>query len=170
MSNLLNRALYDAAAMVFEELGFMLTNPELEDQQIVLPVQAAVMVSFHGPLEGALLITVFGDLLPTLTANMLGEDDTTERQQWDALGEIANVICGNLLPAIAGLKAVFKLAPPVARSGAWQDGAQAWAPEQEVAQAQVGLEDGRADVILLINGGPKCLPERYHDAPAEGQT
>jgi CheY-specific phosphatase CheX len=167
MNTLLNRALYGATAMVFEELGFMLTNPDLEEHQVSLPAQTSVSVSFQGPLQGALLITVFGDLLPTLAANMLGEDDASERQQWDALGEIANVICGNLLPSIAGLKAVFKLAAPAARPGEWQPDDEVWELGQRVAQAQIGLEDGRADVILLAIGGIDCLPERFRGDATE---
>ncbi len=167
MSDLLNHELYRAAAMVFEELGFMLTNYELEDHQVDLPVQASVAVGFHGPLEGTLLISVYGDLLPTLAANMLGEDEATERQQSDALGEIANVICGNLLPALAGFKAVFKLGSPVSYVGKWEDEGTSWHACDEAARAQIGLEDGRADVFLLINGGPACLPERYRNSPAE---
>ena len=51
-----------------------------------------------------------------LTENMLGLDEgeaeISSDDQADALKETINVICGNLLPAIAGKDAVFDIQPP----------------------------------------------------------
>ena len=52
-------------------------------------------------------------MLPGLAANMLGVDEAPgSAEQADALGELANVLCGNLLPAIAGEQHVFILEAP----------------------------------------------------------
>jgi len=134
--------------MTFEELGFVFTTPELSEQQRSAPTDAAVSVAFRGPFSGRMVLQVSKDLLPTLAANMLGEDEPpSERWQRDALCEIANVICGNALPVIAGAKEVFHLSAPQFIEGAPENG------EKPAAEAHVGLEEGRADVLLFLDEG-----------------
>src|SRR5256885_12141673 len=106
MNQNLAHTLLQAAVLTFEDLGFMLPTPELDDQQKRAPLDTTVSVAFQGPYNGRLVILTCRQMLPTLAANMLGEDEATEQQQRDALGEVANVICGNMLPGIAGAKAV----------------------------------------------------------------
>jgi hypothetical protein len=92
------------------------------------------------------LVRVCGGLLPIITSNMLGEEDVSSKNlQYDALGEIANVICGNMLPGIAGSDKVFHVrAPQVAEI-----------PDlPPVAEVQVGLGEGRADLLLFISRYP----------------
>lgn len=141
-------ALFQAAAMTFEELGFLFVTPELNGQQRSALVDAAVSVSFRGPFSGTMVVQISRDLLPTLAANMLGEDESpAEHLQRDALCEIANVICGNALPAIAGSKAVFHLDAPQIVEGAMENG------KPPTAAAHVGVEDGRADVLIFLDEG-----------------
>ena len=65
--------------------------------------------------------------------------------QYDALGEIANVICGNMLPCIAGSKEFFYVsAPKMVES----------IDLPPVAEIQVGLGLGRADLLLFISSHP----------------
>jgi CheY-specific phosphatase CheX len=85
-----------------------------------------------------------------LAANMLGQANAPpEEQQHDALGEVANVVCGNLLPRIAGAKEVFQLGPP--QLVEWND-----APGDDAgslaAEVQVGVEAGRIDLLLFAKG------------------
>ena len=49
-----------------------------------------------------------------LAANMLGVSDAEAdaRTRRDALGEVANVVCGNVLPLVGGRHAVFHLGAP----------------------------------------------------------
>ncbi|MCS6861097.1 MAG: chemotaxis protein CheX [Abditibacteriales bacterium] len=139
-------ALRQAAVMTFEELGFLFTTPELNEQQRNAPVDAAVSVAFNGPLRGHLMVQVSGDWLPTLAANMLGEDEPPPPGlQHDALREIANVICGNVLPAITGSREVFYLSPPQIVEDTTQNG------KPPTAAAHIGLEGGRADVLLFLD-------------------
>jgi hypothetical protein len=60
------------------------------------------------------VLTVDEAMMPALAANMLGVDEPPPppADQRDALGELANVLCGNLLPEIAGTEHVFLLAAP----------------------------------------------------------
>lgn len=142
--------LYKTAARTFEEVGFMLPSPEPGKNLQNAKVEAAATVAFYGPFSGKLVVKVSGGLLPALAANMLGEDDPpTEAQQHDALGEITNIICGNVLPAIAGGKEVFKLlAPQVAKIM----GTTHETTKPPIAEVQMALDQGRADLLFFIDG------------------
>lgn len=137
-------ALYQAAALTFEELGFLFPNEDLEPGQQTAAVDGVVSVDFQGPFNGSLILQVCGDILPTITANMLGEHEVPAiALQHDVLGELGNVVCGNALPLIAGREVVFRLSPPCVLS-------TAPALENPAAQVQIGLEEGRADVFLFV--------------------
>jgi CheY-specific phosphatase CheX len=150
MHTLWKEELFQAAVLTFEELCFLLPDPELQESQRQAPVDLAVRIAFSGPFRGHLLIKVCGGLLPMLAANMLGQAETPPaEQQHDALGEVANVVCGNLLPRIAGPKEVFQLGPPqlVECSDATPDNAVLLA-----AEVQVGVAAGRIDLLLFADG------------------
>jgi hypothetical protein len=147
MSKALAKALYKAAALTFEDLGFMLPSSELDDSQKKALPLIAVAVRFHGPVNGKVVVTICGPLLPTLAANMLGESDhPSEAQQHDALREISNVICGNMLPLIAGTQPVFNVELPEI-----VEPSKAIAPEEPVASTQIGIEEGRAELRLYVD-------------------
>jgi len=151
MSKKLETELYKAATLTFEELGFLLPTPEIDEQQLNAQVEAAVSVDFDGPFAGKLLVRLCGGLLPIIAANMLGEEDAPSKSlQYDALGEIANVICGNMLPGIAGSEDVFHVsAPKLAES----------TDLPPVAEVQVGLGLGRADLLLFVSRYPALAEE-----------
>jgi len=152
MSKKLETELYKAATLTFEELGFLLPTPEIDEQQLNAPVEAAVSVEFEGPFSGKLLVRVCGGLLPIIAANMLGEEDVPSKSlQYDALGEIANVICGNMLPSIAGSKDIFHVRAPK------MDESIDLLPP--VAEVQVGLGLGRADLLLFVSRYPALMEE-----------
>ena len=143
MSKKLETELFKAATLTFEELGFLLPTPEIDEQQLNAQVEAAVSVDFEGPFSGKLLVRICGGLLPIITANMLGEEDIPSKNlQYDALGEIANVICGNMLPGIAGSKDVFHVSAPIMAESI---------DSPPVAEVQVGLGLGRADLLLFVS-------------------
>jgi len=101
------------AQETFETLAFMYSVHE-QDVPTGPPVTAEV--SFHGPVHGRLVLTVSDTMLAALGANMLGGDDvqaTSEDQQRDALKEVLNVICGNLLPILYNQYDVFDVQAPV---------------------------------------------------------
>jgi hypothetical protein len=152
MNKDLQASLYQAATLTFEELAFMFPSPVLEDESLQAQLEATACVEFRGAFTGRLVIAAYGDAMPTLAANMLGDAEPPSPQdQRDALGEIANIICGNLLPMIADPKDVFHLdAPRISESMQPLPG-HANAP---VAEAQVGLDVGRAELTLFLDEAP----------------
>ena len=77
------------------------------------------------------------------TANLSREE------QLDVLCEIANVICGNMLPEIGGPRAVFNIEPPqLCQVGQAASGCS----ESPAAEARIGLERGRAELFLYLKG------------------
>lgn len=141
------QTLYSAAASIFEQLTFVVPDPEPEPAPE--PARAEARVAFSGPLSGELLLRVYGGVLAELAANMLGENGAPAPSlQRDALGEIANVICGNVLPQLSEPGEIFRLQSPVVTipPGPRRD-AEAW------ARALLGLEGGRAEVELFLSQG-----------------
>ena len=108
--------LLTAATSTFESLALLFADVPPSAAQGAAPLTAAVSVSFVGPSTGALVVAVSDDVAVALAANMLGLDpDAVQADpalRHDALGELANVVCGNVLPLVAGRGAVFHLAAP----------------------------------------------------------
>ncbi len=146
-TNLRNQ-LYSTAILTFEELGFLLPDEDVNDRQSQAGLSASSRIRFRGPEEGWLSIRLHGSFLPELTANMLGEEDSpSEQDQADALGEMSNVICGNLLPVIAGDEAVFDLDAPDVQISAQPPNS----PDGEfVEECVVGIDDGRVELQLHL--------------------
>jgi CheY-specific phosphatase CheX len=140
----MEQALYQATIMTFEELGFMFPTPDTNVLELDPKTTSTISITFHGEFDGRLVLQVESSMLPTIAENMLGEEIPLEEEiQRDALGEIANVICGNALPLIAGKKAVFKLSAPHFIHEFERD-------EEPKAKAHLNLEEGRAEVSIYI--------------------
>jgi hypothetical protein len=145
MGRELDSALRRAAATTFEQLGFLFADGEPDDEQAGAPWGGAAAVEFTGPARGRLEVRVTGDVMPELAANMLGLVPPLARTiQVDALGEVTNVICGNVLPALAGRDAVFDLGAPRPLDAHAAPGSAA------EAEVLLGLGAGRALVSLHL--------------------
>ena len=138
------------AEETFESLAFLLPMPEPDDP--INCTTAIVAVGFDGPFNGELIVTLPEAVLAELTANMLGLDDgdniPAETQQ-DALKELANVVCGNVLPEIAGTTAVFNVAAPRLTDSATPHSYGGFAP---AATARTYIDEGLATLELLTQG------------------
>lgn len=109
-------------------------------------------VHFRGPFEGDLFLEVSSDLLPIVAMNMLGMDDenaASHDEQKDAFKELLNVICGNLLPAIAGERAVFNIDPVEIRSETSLP--MTFHEKNPLASAHIGLEVGHAKLAFFAD-------------------
>ena len=139
-------ALESCATRTLEEMCFFFVSQALNDEQVAAEVDGTMEVRFKGPQHGRLVVSLAGGMLPVMASNMLGDAEGTPDMQRDALGELANVICGNLLPEISGSGAIYDIEP--ARRTIVLHSEHAL----PAATVQLGLEDGgRADLILFLD-------------------
>ncbi len=147
MNNSAEKILYRKAALIFEELGFLM--PRSDNNGIDLAESTSAMVSFKGPFSGCLLVSLSSQMLPLLSSNMLGEEGcSTTSMERDSLREIANVICGNALPAIYGFESVFHLDAPTLLDRT--DSLLNDSEYRKEAQVNISFDTGHAAVILLV--------------------
>jgi CheY-specific phosphatase CheX len=140
MTNSWQTPLHQAAAATFEELALLVPVDILDDEQRAAPLAPGMAVDFEGPFTGTLEIHVSANLLSGIAENMLGAfESPSAADQRDALGEMCNVITGNVLPLLAGRTAVFRLQPP-----------RQVAQPMTTAASHVafGLDGGRAEILL----------------------
>jgi hypothetical protein len=101
-------ALRRAAISTFEQVAFLLLEPD--DAMVIDVVDAERVVEFTGPPDGYLALRVGGGILPGIAGNMLGYGETPSRDtQLDALGELANMICGSVVPLLGASDTLFRL-------------------------------------------------------------
>lgn len=148
MSSTTAQSLLRATTATFEELALLFPETELSPDQATAPLDVAVSVDFRGPLTGRLVVRASQNIMPAIAANMLGAEESKQLPlQRDALGEIGNVICGHVLPLIAGADKIFNLAAPVVHdTGVLPHRDQ----DNPSATVQVGVEDGRAEALLYL--------------------
>lgn len=148
MSNTMVQSLSRMTAATFEDLAMLFPDADLTPEQEAAALDVAVAVEFRGPMTGRLVLRASESILPAVAANMLGEEESKQAPlQRDALGELANVICGNVLPVIGGAEAVFYLAAPQIYTDT-----TARSRDEDAPQAQVtfGVEEGRVEADLYI--------------------
>lgn len=114
---------------VLEQLAFMFAEPAAKDE---LPPPAeedamCVRMGFSGSLEGTLQLGIPLGICAELATNMLGMDlghDEAAAKGLDAMKEVLNVTCGNILTELAGTEPVFTLSIPEATpltAEAWEE-------------------------------------------------
>lgn len=105
------RILEDWALMMVEEGEITREQFSHEDPFLVSTI------SFKGPFEGTYSILCQTNFAECLATNLLGCDDGASQDDLeDALRELANVLCGNLLTECFGEDAVFDLILPHVKS------------------------------------------------------
>ncbi|MDP6634105.1 MAG: chemotaxis protein CheX [Phycisphaerae bacterium] len=138
--------LYQVAAGTLESLAMMFLVTEDEAPAAAqADSDQIVSVPFDGPFSGRLTISVSESMLGELAANMLGLMDageTTTDQQHDALRELANVVCGNLLPKLAGVDPVFNVHQPALSQQI---------PDSPNATAKLFALEGRVELWLCMD-------------------
>jgi CheY-specific phosphatase CheX len=147
MNSSAEKILYRKAALIFEELGFLM--PRSDNAEISRADRTSAIVNFKGPFSGCLIVSLNSGMLSLLSSNMLGEDDQSNAlMERDSLGEIANVICGNALPAIYGFEPVFHLEAPALLEDA--DSVINGLEYKKEAEVHVSFDTGSAVVSLLV--------------------
>lgn len=148
MSSTTARFLSRATTATFEELALLFPETDLSPEQAAAPLDVAVSVEFRGPLTGRLVVRVSRSLLPAIAANMLGAEESKQLPlQRDALGEVGNVICGNVLPLIAGADKLFNLAAPIVVDGGDLPHRDL---DEPTARIEIGVDDGRVESVLYL--------------------
>ncbi|MCD4824358.1 MAG: chemotaxis protein CheX [Phycisphaerae bacterium] len=156
-----NDVLAHTAEQTFGELAFMLVIPEDSPHpQEKTPLGYAAGVDFSGPFGGKLFVGIAEETLHPLAENMLGIDPGESMPEGvtleDALKELLNVICGNLLPAIAGDEAEFNIGGPELLPVSQLP---AEVPGQDFAgKVGLDLDSGRAEVVMFVEQGAE-IPE-----------
>ncbi len=101
---------------VIESLAFMFGDAA-ENGELPASQGDCVLASmtFSGPISGRLELAVPGEMRPEIAANVLGVDPDDELVLMgadDALKELLNVVCGQVLTRMAGDEPVFDLSVP----------------------------------------------------------
>jgi CheY-specific phosphatase CheX len=147
MNSSTEKILYRKAALIFEEIGFLM--PRSDNSEISQSDLISAAVHFRGPFSGCLIVSIVPEMLTQLAANMLGDEaQSNELMERDSLGEIANVICGNALPAIYGFEPVFHLDAPsiVEDANELLDSSQ----YKKEAEVMISFDCGSVSIALLI--------------------
>ena len=142
--------LRSVAEETLSSLAFLFPIEEEESCGTSDEPMIAVGVTFSGPRRGALMMSVSASMLAPLATNMLGIEppgEPTCDQQQDALKEMLNVVCGNLLPLIGTDRDVFNVhSPRILSEGA----AVELSGHALKGEAGLALDAGRATLKLFF--------------------
>ncbi len=106
--------LTEVLTRVLETMAFAVRSPDVDRDGAPSEktMRVCAVIKFTGEFNGKVMLTVPAEMLPDLVKDMLGEDEDalySSKQMCDALSELANVMCGNLLAEIVGTETVFDL-------------------------------------------------------------
>ena len=153
MNEKVNDVISTVVTDTIEKLVFMFASPYDPKNSTEEDPDIGVSVSFTGPFSGTLGMKVSGEVLSEIAVNILGvddEDEITIEDKNDALKETINIICGNILPAIAGKRAVFNIGvPEIIQEGEDIKGNDG---EDLASDVKLSLDEGRCDLVLFVNG------------------
>ncbi len=105
-------AMTDVISDVMETLAMMSVEPVERFDDFVPDFIGHI--DFEGPMRGRLFIGCKADFATALAENLLGleSSELDEHHKWDAVGELLNVICGNLVTEIFDSQKSFTLSVP----------------------------------------------------------
>jgi CheY-specific phosphatase CheX len=149
MKTKIENVLKEATIKTFEDICFMYLEPELKDSQKNLALEAAAEVKFRGVFDGKLVIESRGGLSSAAAANMLSNDHPSFQQKKDALGEIANIICGNIVPSLGRRKGQgYKIESPASLD---KDELLKEEKGKPLTAVTLNFNQGRADIKLFVD-------------------
>jgi CheY-specific phosphatase CheX len=108
-------AIEQVTTMILEDWGMMLVDQADSNINIFSNNENFLvsMVRFKGIVNGQYSIVCQKEFASSLAKNVLGlDEEPAEQDQKDALKEMANVLCGNMLTECYGDEEVFDLTPP----------------------------------------------------------
>jgi hypothetical protein len=149
MKRTIEESLGRVGLRTFADMCFMYPMPELAKLQQGRPAEAAVEVRFSGASEGCLRVAVGGGLYDAVASHMMGAPDPAPEQKNDALGEVANIVCGNILPILDGGRSEPRLGSPCPVP---LDGRSEGAVTPAAGPVRLNLDRGWAELTLYIDG------------------
>ena len=152
MNSAISGILTEVVVDTLEKLAFLFAAPLEEAASEDTEKLATVRVRFSGPVCGEMQLSLSRPVQAELAGNMLGAEDgsaLSEDEQHDALRELINVICGNLLPMIGGGAAEFNIQTPTVLAGG-DPRISGFGPVAAVSQLSV--ESGICRVALQLDG------------------
>jgi CheY-specific phosphatase CheX len=150
MKTRIEKALEEATVSTFEYICFMYPAPELKDIQKNLKLEAAAEVKYKGNYTGKLLIETRGDLLSAIAGNILSNDFPNPQQKNDALGELANIICGNIVPYLGRGGQGYKIESPHSLNK--KELSEKKKQGKPLAKVTLNFNQGRADIKFYVDG------------------
>lgn len=157
MHEALTQRLADETIETLEKLAFLFASHD-EDRQEDIEDSVSAVIDYKGPYKGRLIMVMDRECLPELAGNMLGLDDPDEveaNEHLEAYKEAINIVCGNVLPALAGRNEVFDLGSPQIIDGAAELKTEL-APvesEDDPVVARLEMDEGLCDLFLFVSGG-----------------
>jgi hypothetical protein len=151
MKSKIEKVLEEASVSTFEDICFMYQVPEVKDIQENLKIEAAAEVKYRGDYTGSLLIETRGGLFSAIAANILSINNPTSLQKRDALGEVANIICGNVVTSLGRSKRGYKIESP--RSLKKDELLQGKRQGKPLVEITMNFNEGRADIKFFVDGG-----------------
>jgi CheY-specific phosphatase CheX len=145
--------LFQTAQETLESLAFLFSFSGEEHEDLIDDSQFFAYLIFSGPFSGQLLLSISENILNELVQNMLGiesDEEISIEKMNDGLKELLNVVCGNLLPALAGRQEIFHInVPTIISQEEYKELIQKQSP---FARARLNLENGKALFTLMIQG------------------
>jgi chemotaxis protein CheY-P-specific phosphatase CheC len=127
----------------------MYQAPELKDAQKNLAREAAAEVKYQNDFNGKLVIEARGGLFSAIAANMLSNDVPNAQQKRDALGEIANIICGNIVPSLGRGRREYKIESPIFLNK--DELLKEEKLGKPLAEITLNFNQGRADIKFFVD-------------------
>jgi CheY-specific phosphatase CheX len=131
---------------------FQVDEAELEEMGFDTDVTGHDMISsivtFNGSATGAMRIAASDDLYDALAANMLGENTSNKEEKDSALCELANIICGNIVPYFAKNGKICVINPPQISGADQRDFYSNDTYEHE--QIRVFVDEGIAEISIYF--------------------
>ncbi|MCC6475558.1 chemotaxis protein CheX [bacterium] len=147
MPNNADQAILEAATRVFETSAFLNMYPSDTSEEIPAPDCAASM-TFYGAARGRVTLRVNQEILVSVVENLLGEScegPEAEARKGDALKELLNMLCGNILTEYFGTEPIFDLSPPEL-----VDNATSTVSSQQVQSLVLNVENTLAEVLFEV--------------------
>jgi CheY-specific phosphatase CheX len=158
---MLKQKIFDTASKVFEEAAFAFVDAtDGAPSEAPDAPQLVSSIDFEGPFSGVIAIAASEQTARAFAANMLGLDEAgpeTEGRSADALGEILNMICGNLLPAVAGKSPEFNISTPKRLKAEEFDRIKMEASPSGTTSVRTMVDGRETEIVLILNSDPDQL-------------